>query len=147
MAKQLIDAQEAARITESLSSRHGAHLKSERFVVTGRLDGEVVTVVLTMSNSDRSAVYTMETAAQLDDRKNLDHEAALELCLDFLDWYLAEYFKDGRELLLPLDFKPHRFGDHEVQARGQINNEPLEALRDAWLRGERPAVPPELEKP
>ena len=144
--KQLIDQEYAERVVSLLKTRHGGFLHREQFAVEGKLVGDVVTVRLTLFNADRTFVYDMEAAAKLDDRLNVGVSDALELAVDFLDWYLGEYFRQSRELLLPLDFKPHRFGDYEVYAKGDVRNEVLEDLADAWLRGERPEIPDTVKK-
>ncbi len=146
MAKPLVTPQSQTQIVDALVSRHGGHLRGERFSVEARLDGETVVARVTLANPDRTYVYHMESAVETSDSKVRSVAEGLELALDFLDWYLGEYFRAERELLLPLDWKPHRFGDHEIMARGDVHNEVLEDLADAWLRGERPEVPPHLDK-
>ena len=44
---------------------------------------------------------------------------------------LGEYFSEGRETLLPLDWQPHRFGEAEVLARGDVRNPVLDEAADA----------------
>jgi hypothetical protein len=88
----------------------------------------------------------MEAGFDVPEDDSVAAAAALDLCVDFLDWYLGEYFREARELLLPLDWQPHRFGEHNVVARGDVRNPQLDDAADAWLRGERPEVePPRLK--
>lgn len=140
MARPLLTPEHAARIVDTLSIRHGRKLDDERFTVGARLEDETVVVTLTLERLDRTFLYRMESAMTPTEDESVSAADALDLCLDFLDWYLGEYFKDGREILLPLDFQPHRFGEFEVLARGDVLNPLLEDAADAWLRGERVEV-------
>jgi hypothetical protein len=102
-------------------------------------DGSVV-VRLTLERHDRSHLFWAEAAKAVPEDDSLNQEETLDLCLDFLDWYLGEYFESERSLLLPLDWKVHRFGEHDLLARGDERNPHLDDAADAWLRGERPEV-------
>ena len=79
----------------------------------------------------------MEAARAVPEDESHSVQETLELCLDFLDWYLGEYFENGRELILPLDWQTHRFGDVDLLARGDLRNPSMDEAADAWLRGER----------
>ncbi len=140
-----MSAESAHRIAEALSSRHGRGLSAsdgERFEVTARMEGETIIARVVLGRPDRTFRYEMECARTLEEGAfTLNASDTLDLCLDFLDWYLGEYFREGRELLLPLDWQPHRFGEFEVLARGDVRNPLLEDAADAWLRGEKVAVP------
>lgn len=142
MARVLIDADAAAQTLKTLGRRHGTHLRpDESFDLQGRLEGDTIFVTLTLASEDRTLVYVMEAAVTTQDTRIRSTAEGVDLCLDFLDWYLGVYFEDQRETLLPLDWQPHQFGDLEVLARGDVHNEVLDGLADAWLRGERPEVP------
>lgn len=147
MARELFDSADAARVTRTLQDRHGGALRDETFAVTARLEGDTVVATVTLARRDRTAVYRVEAALSTADGQIPTHSEALDLALDFLDWHLGEYLRGGRETLLPLDWQPHRFGDHELLARGDLHNEALDDLADAWLRGEEPEVPTHLLKP
>lgn len=142
MATPLLTPESKARLLGLLMARHGGMLRDERLDMAARLDRETVVVTLDLTSSDRTAHYRMEAAKGVPEDGSLTAGQILELCLDFLDWYLGEYFREDRELLLPLDWKPHRFGEFELLSRGDVRNPVLEDMADAWLRGERPDVPP-----
>ena len=141
MAKQLIDAEYRSRVLQLLQGRHESALRGEQLTLDGRLEGDTVRVRMTLATIDRTYVYHMDAAVRVDPKKNVDVVEGLDICLDFLDWYLGEFFRAERDVLLPLDWQPHRFGEHEVNARGDLKNEVLDDLADAWLRGETPEVP------
>jgi hypothetical protein len=138
--KPPIDPAYRAKVLALLVERHGAALRGERFELDAtREDGDVV-VRLTLRSDDRTHVYAMEAVVLRDKYPALLESQATDLALDFLDWYVGEYLREERDAFLPLDWKPHQFGDLEVMARGEVRNEFLDDAADAWLRGERPDV-------
>ncbi len=140
MKKPLLPSATHARILSALNERHGTWLRNERFAVSARRVGDTVIVEVELATLDRTSVYAMAAALPRDKYPGLEEDEALDLCLDFLDWYLGEYLAGHRDVLLPLDYQPHRFGDVEVLAKGELRNELLDDAADAWLRGERPDV-------
>jgi len=140
MTKSLLDPAAQTKIIGVLNERHAAGLTGERFTVDAHKLGDNVSAVVTLANLDRSFVYTMECAVVRANYTGMSVDDAIDACFDFLDWYLGEFFQSHRELLLPLDWQPHRFGDIEVMARGELSNAFLDEAADAWLRGERPDV-------
>lgn len=140
MAQPLMTATDHGRITESLIERFGTMLQHETLAVAARLEDRAVIVTLTLARHDDTFAYVMEAGFEVPEDDSVAAPAALELCVDFLEWYLDEYFREARELLLPLDWQPHRFGEHTVLARGDVRNPLLDDAADAWLRGERPQV-------
>ena len=144
MQKPLLDAARQNRIAALLDTRHGKSLKDESFDLSARVEGENPVMQIVLRNRDRTVVYTMGAALVRADYPTITLSDGLDICVDFLDWYLGEYFRDGRDAFLPLDWKKFRFGDLEVMARGDLRNDLLEDLADAWLRGETERVQREV---
>jgi len=144
MQKPLLDAARSARIAALLDSRHGKSLRDETLDIAARVEGENPVMQVVLRSRDRSLVYTMEAALVRSDYPTIGLSEGLDVCVDFLDWYLGEYFREGRDAFLPLDWKKFRFGDLEVMARGDLRNDLLEDLADAWLRGETEHVEREV---
>jgi hypothetical protein len=136
MAKPVLDLEKTTRAIASLNQKFGRRLKNETFSIVAAEQDSSIVVTLHLAALDRSFEYRMEAASVVDDKLIHTRELALELSLDFLDWYLGEYFKNERELLLPLDWQPHKFGEFEVMARGDVRNPELDDMADAWLRGD-----------
>ncbi len=138
--RPLIDQNYRLRVLALLRERHAGSLRNEAFELDVRREGDEAVVCLTLRSDDRTHVYRMEAAIERAKYKAMSEPQAIDICLDFLDWYVGEYFREERDAYLPLDWKPHRFGDVEVLARGDLRNEFLDEAADAWLRGERPDV-------
>jgi len=140
MSKPLIEPDLKARILDTLRKRHAASLRNETIEVEARREGEDAVVRLVLASHDRTSVYQMEATVRREQYLAMTVAQSIDVALDFLDWYLGEYFREERDAFLPLDWKPFRFGDVEVTARGELRNEFLDDMADAWLRGERPDV-------
>jgi hypothetical protein len=140
MTKPLLDARRHAAISKLLNDRHGPMLRDESFTISARVEGDNPVAQVVLKSRDRTLEYTMEAAFVRADYPAFSMSDALDVCVDFLDWYLGEYFREERDAFLPLDWKKFRFGDLEVMARGDLRNALLDDLADAWLRGETEEV-------
>lgn len=129
-----------AKALNLLNERHGGSLRDERFELEARREDGDAIVSLVLRSDDRTHVYTMEAVILREKYPALSELQAVDIALDFLDWYVGEYLREDRDAFLPLDWKAHQFGDLEVMARGELRNEFLDDAADAWLRGERPDV-------
>jgi hypothetical protein len=141
VSRNLLTAESKAELIALFTQRHGRHLRDERIVLNATLKDKTVVVMLSLNRYDKTCDYVMEAAKGVPDNGHMTLDETRELCFDFIDWYLVQYFENDRELLLPLDWQPHRFGEIELMARGDIKNAVLDEAADAWLRGERPEVP------
>jgi hypothetical protein len=146
MAKPLIDTNYRNRVLALLRDRHASSLRQETFELEVHREGDEAVVRLTLRSEDRTDVYQMEAAIERAKYRAMTEAQAIDICLDFLDWYVGEYFREERDVFLPLDWQPHRFGDVEVLARGELRNELLDDAADAWLRGERPDIEDEWRR-
>lgn len=140
MSKPLLDPAYQQKVIDKLNERHGAMLRNERFTLEARKEGEDAIVRVTLESFDRTHVYWMEAAVRREQYHAMTLAASIDVELDFLDWYIGEYFREERDAFLPLDWKVFRFGDMDVLARGEVRNAFLDDAADAWLRGERPDI-------
>lgn len=140
MAKPLTDPAYRSKVLALMRERHAGSLRNEHFELDVRKEGDEAVVCLTLRNDARTSVYKMEAAIERAKYQAMTEPQAIDICVDFLDWYVGEYFREDRDAFLPLDWKPHRYGDVEILARGDLRNEFLDDAADAWLRGERPDV-------
>ena len=54
------------------------------------------------------------------------------LLCDYIGEYFAEYFREGGELYLPIDWADYQWEGVSLQMRGQILNLEAERLAAAW---------------
>jgi len=125
-------AEENAEVVRALEIRYGQHLQGEFFEVSGRMEPTFGELVVTLADRRETIRYRMEFRAALAENR-ISQAEARELLLDFVGYYLDQYFDSGRELLLPLDFQPYEMGDHVVYARGYVTNPTLDRMADEIL--------------
>ncbi|HOU53290.1 MAG TPA: hypothetical protein PLQ97_05115 [Myxococcota bacterium] len=125
-------AEENAEVIRVLETRYGQHLRGEFFEVSGRMEPTFGEVIVTLANRQDTFRYRMEFRAALAENR-LSQAEARDLLLDFVGYYLDQYFESGRDLLLPLDFQPYEMGEHVVYARGDVTNPTLDRMADEIL--------------
>jgi hypothetical protein len=140
MAKDIMESTYREQVLRAFKAGHSGGIKNETLTLSSRVEGTTVVTMLELATVSRKAVHVMEAAVDTEDKRISSQIEALDVTVDFLDWYLGVFFRDERDTLLPLDWQPHQFGEFEVLARGDFKNEKLDGLADAWLRGEGPEV-------
>jgi hypothetical protein len=132
--KPLLDNDAARTALALLKERHRRRLApDESFRLAARVEAPFVVVTLTLANADESLYYPMEARVLIETPGCDDEAACALLCLDFLDFYVGEYLRGDRDVFLTLDWSGVRFGELEVQARGQVVNLKLERMADEFL--------------
>ena len=137
---RLFTREDATAAAASLDSRYAAHLGAERFEVGGRVEPGFVELTAVLANSDKTFRYEIEVRAAVGG-KGVSQVEGRELVLDFLGYYLDQYFDGGRDVLLPLDFQPYQFGEHTVHARGDVTNPALDEVANRILEDGVPLAP------
>lgn len=129
----LFNEAERASAEALLRERYQLWLKpDERFTLQIDRDGTHVLVTLTLSNRDESLHYPMES--RIDPKPwELSERDAAERLLDFLDYYVGEYLKGDRDVFLTLLWSEVRFGEIQIETRGQERNLKLERMADEFL--------------
>lgn len=146
--------EDIANIITLLAARHAVFLKDEHFEIGGRVEPGFLELTAAIVNSEDTFRYEMEIRVPLkamdtlldvsrDGRtgKEPSPSEARDIALDFLGYYLDEYFQSGRELLLPLDLQPFEFGEWTVWARGDITNPKLDRMADEIIAAGVPLSP------
>lgn len=121
--------EELEAVEEILYSQFGHKMSGQRFVLAGVAEPGFVRLDLAIERLDGTFRYQMNFYVSLG-RNGLSIQDGRDLALDFLGWYLEQYFQQDRGLLLPLDYHPYRFGKYTVFARGDVSNPYLDALAD-----------------
>ncbi len=131
--KEVLDAEGRARIESLLMARYGSYLRGETFKVTALGQSDSIVLKVALESHDRMSRYTFDISAG--SRSNgISLSEALDLALDFLGFYLDQFFEENREYLLPLDYQPYEFVDHTVYARGDFTRPKLDEMADRILR-------------
>jgi len=137
---RLFSSEDIVAVVDMLATRYGRGLERERFEVGGRNEPGFVELTASIVREDRTFRYDIEVRVPVA-RDGMAVSEARELALDFLGWYLDQYFAGGRDILLPLDYQPYEFGEHKVWARGDVTNPYLDEMADEIIADGVPLGP------
>lgn len=139
MERKELSKYETKRIAEALHVRHEAYLQEgERFELSGHVAKNEIYVQMLLHNADDSFYYPVE--CRLDPAEALlKVNDALDLALDFLDYYFGRYFREERDVFLAIDWTVYDFEDKKIQAKGQIQNLKLEQMAEDWIQKNKTA--------
>jgi len=133
--------EDVASIVDALTVRHADRLGGDRFELGGRVEPGFVELSLAIFRDDRTFRYDIDVRVPLGEEHPLSNAEARDLALDFLGYYLDQYFRGGREILLPLDYQPYQLGDRTVWARGDVTNPKLDEMADEIIAAGVPLSP------
>lgn len=139
-ADQFLTPQDLAELASLMNRKYAGHLNQRRFEATANKDATGVYAKVTLRNASGSYFYPVEgRLAHLDHDMNAK-DAALFL-LEYIDAYFAEYFKEGGEVYLPIDWADYDYDGVPMQLKGQILNLEVEKMADALLeQGDKPTL-------
>jgi len=134
-AAQFITEDECTEVSRQLERKYAGSLGERHFETQARKDGQGVYAKVTLRNQSGSYFYPVEgRIAHMDHDMNA-RDAGLFL-LDYIDTYFAEYFREGGDIYLPIDWADYEMDDIPLQLKGQIFNLEIELMADELLQGE-----------
>ena len=141
----LFDDEALGLLDELMRERHGAALKlGETLHLEAWAEEGACYTTLLLRNADESLYYPMEArvavaageapgAGVAASPQVASRAEAGKLLVDALDYSLGQYLRGDRDVYLTIDWSELRFGEHVIQARGQVLNRKLERMADAIL--------------
>lgn len=120
------------QLAEQMNKKHHAFLDDKTFSIKAMLDGDGVYVCVTLTSPDESFVYPVEARLNCKEEEILPRKAAL-LLIDYADLYFEDFFAEGQELYLPIDWSGHEYDAVNFELKGQIKNLKVERMADDWL--------------
>ena len=132
MKKEVIGRFEKERIEKTLKKRYGHYLRNEEFHVWVFGESDSVHLRMYLDSVDGMSRYSVEILVPLK-ANNFTLREAIDLSLDFLGYYLDQFFEENRELLLPLDYQRYQLGSSHVYAKGDFTRPKLDQLADQIL--------------
>ena len=138
MAKVLMTEEFQAKFLAELGKRHVRNLRvGEAFHADHQeMDEATWSLTVTFQNADKSVYLPVEVAMLAAENPRLTSDEARDVLVDFVDYFFDRYFRDAREVTLPIDWGTFPFGEFTVRARGWEKNLRLEQLADRLLAGE-----------
>lgn len=129
-----------SELASVMDRKYASHLNQRRFEAVANKDATGVYAKVTLKNKSGSFFYPVEGRLAHLDHDMTPKEAALFL-LEYIDAYFAEYFKEGGEVYLPIDWADYDYDGVPMQLKGQILNLEVEKMADAWLeQADKPTV-------
>ena len=138
MAKKLMTDEFETKFLSELTRKSMPFLRSgERFVVGDHsIEEGAWSLTVTFHNTDRSLFLPVELGVVASENPRLNNDEARDVMVDFVDYFFERYFRDAREVTLPIDWGTVPFGEFTLRARGWEKNLRLEELADRLLAGE-----------
>lgn len=123
-------------VTEQLSTlmaeKYTMFMAGRRFVIEAAKDLHRVTVKVTLTNEDESYFYPVYGRMNID-REDLKAEEAALFLVDYIDAYFEDFFEEGEDLYIPIEWAKYEYDATEFELKGQIFNLKAERLADELL--------------
>lgn len=133
--KTAIEAQELQELAQILNFKYAAFLSERRLKISTEIDGSsTVFVEVLLENDNQSFYYPIEARIDAKEQNLSPHDAAL-LLIDYIDFYLDEYFKEEEQVFFNIDWQEYTFDGINFQIRAQVRNLYHEKLADQLLQG------------
>lgn len=132
MKKEIIGKFEKERIEKTLYKRYAHYLGKESFKIWAFGESDSVHLRMYLDSDDGMSRYSVDILVPLGENR-LTLREGFDLALDFLGYYLDQFFEENRELLLPLDYNKYNFGKEFVYAKGDFTKPKLDQLADEIL--------------
>lgn len=136
---------ECVALAATMNRKYSSFLKGRHFEISVRSDRQGIYATVTLLNESKSFYYPVDgRIADLD--HNMNERDASMFLLDYIDSYFEEYFREGGEVYLPIDWANFDWEGIPLQVKGQVLNLEIEALADRWLEsGGRIETNPDLK--
>ncbi len=119
-----------------MNRKHAGQLGARGFEVAVENDDGLVHTKVLLRDPDEVFYYPVE--ARVDARKaGVTEREAAELLLDYTELYFDEFFREGEDVYLPIDWASQTCEEVTFEMRGQIVNRKLEAMADALLGSDK----------
>jgi hypothetical protein len=135
--KPLLDAAYQAKLLKTLQTTFGRYMRpGEKFLlVSHEAAADAWTLSVTFENTDQSLHLPVELALVSAENPKLTGDEPADLLVDFMGFFLEEYFKGDRQVTLPLDWQTVPYGDFTIRTRGWEQNLKLERQANLLLAG------------
>ena len=125
-------------IASVMERKYTSFVGDRSFQATAKKDARGVYATVTLANGSGSYFYPVEGRIAHVDHEMNNRDAVLFL-LNYIDLYFEEYFREGGDVYLPIDWSNYDYEGVQLQLKGQILNLEVERMADAILeRGDQP---------
>ncbi len=132
--KAFITETECKDLASLLNRKYAGFLAERYFEVVVDRNPIGVHAKVTLRNSSGSYFYPVEGRIA-----DVDHDMTAreggQLLLDYMGSYFDEYFREGGDVYLPIDWTEYEMDGVPLQMKGQIHNLAIEKMADEFLAG------------
>lgn len=129
-----VSEKECKDIALLMQRKYAGFIAERYFDVAVTKDVVGVHAKVTLRNESGSFFYPVEGRISHQDTDLAPRESALFL-LDYMDGYFDEYFREGGDCYLPIDWAEYESDGVPLQLKGQIYNLVVEKMADEFLAG------------
>ncbi len=134
MATSFMTQEQTKTISTMLERKYGGNLGERFFEVETQREDKVISIKVTLQNSDKTFYYPVEARISIEDQ-DLTISEARDLLLDYVDAYFEEFLMNQGEVFLPIDWTTYDCDGIDLQMRGQIVNQKFEDIASALIEG------------
>jgi hypothetical protein len=127
-----ISSTECQELAKIIDRKFAGHIGSRYFEVTATRDENGVYAKITLRNDKGDFVYPVEGRVAHASH-SMSHLEAVYFLFDFISSYFDEYFSEGGEIFLPIDWADYECESIPIQVKGQIVNLHMEQMADKIL--------------
>ena len=131
----LPSAADCAEMARLLDQKYADARGPRAFEISLSKDTQGIYARVLLRNERGTFYYPVEGRIANRDHDLSERDAAV-LVLDFIDSYFEEYFREGGDLMLPIDWAEYQWDGTPLQLRGQVINLEAEQLADELLGAE-----------
>lgn len=125
---------EIIQLTQILERKHSTFLGDRFFTMTCSQDEAHAYVTVTLRNASESYFYPVEGRIPCRSQDLSSREGALIL-VDFADVYFEEFFREGEDTWLTIDWMGYSLEGFNFQMKGQRLNKLADQVVDLFLDG------------
>ncbi len=126
--------QDFNKILDLLNIKHSTYLNDEKFEMIAAFNKEQIQIKMSLKKNDESIVYPVEAVCIYENYAHISKQGIAQIILDYLDHYWSEYFREERDLFLPLDWSPYECEQVLFYMRGFIRDLNSEMKADFLLK-------------
>lgn len=124
---------EVSQIATLMAKKYANSMDRRYFEAEIKKDNAGVYAKVVLRNRSGSYFYPVEGRIAHSDHNLSPRDAGL-LLLDYIDAYFEEYFREGGEVYLPIDWADYEWEGVRLQLKGQILNLEVEKMADELLK-------------
>jgi hypothetical protein len=131
----ILNIEETSNLVKILNTKYASYLRGRFFEIQANAERSIVSTTVLLKNRSESFYYPIEGNIDSKEENMTLKDAALFL-IDYIDFYLEEFFKEDEGLYVTIEWSKQNFEEKTFFLKGQILNLERERLADQLLKRE-----------